>query len=135
MKKINKKSGIAVLTALAIMGFVAVAQADMIEGTVQGLTCITQGVVCPSGHLDPMVAAEKMFVIYGMDQSYFIVSNIDRAVLARHVLSKVRVSGTTHPKYKSIEADKFEVYSSGNWKTVWSKEMQKKVDEMLKLGT
>ena len=135
MKNTIKKPGIAILIALAIMGFVAIAQAEMIEGTVQGLTCVTQGVVCPMGQLDPMVAAEKTFVILTMDQNYFIVTNIDRAVLARHVLSKVRVSGTTHSKYKSIEADKFEAYSSGNWKTVWSKEMQQKMDAMLGLGT
>lgn len=135
MKNTIKKSGIAILIALAIMGLVAVAQAEVVEGTIQGFTCITYDKRCPTDRLDPYVDAEKMFVVYGKDKSYFFVSNIKRSVLARHVLSKVRVSGTTNPKYKSIEAKKLEVYSSGSWKTAWSLEMQKKEIEMLNEGT
>lgn len=135
MKSKIKKSGLAVMIALAVLGFFTSAQAETIEGTIQGFTCITHGKICPADRLDPHVGAEKLFVISGMDQGYFIISNIDRSVLARHVLSKVRASGKTNPKYKSIEADKLEVYSSGKWTTVWSAEMQKKEDAVLYLGT
>jgi hypothetical protein len=135
MKTNIKKKGLAVLITFVLMGFGAVAQADTIEGTIQGFTCITHGKVCPIDRLDPHVAAEKLFVVAGNDHGYFFISNIDRSVLARRVLSKVRVSGKTSPKYKSIEANQLEVYTAGNWKTVWSTEMQMKEDAMLNLGT
>ena len=135
MKNTIKNSGLAVLITLVLMGFGTAVQADTIEGTIQGFTCVTHGKICPVDRLDPHVAAENLFVVTGNDQSYFFIPNIDRSILARRVLSKVRVSGKTSLKYKSIEANQLEVYSAGNWKTVWSTEMQMKEDAMLNLGT
>jgi hypothetical protein len=38
--------------------------------------------------------------------------------------SKVRISGEKSTKYKTIKADKFEVYMDGKWKTAWTQELE-----------
>jgi hypothetical protein len=124
-----KKILIVALFVLALLP--AWASAGMVEGTVQGFTCVTQGKICPVGREDPMAAAERVFVVLTTGKSYYFVPNVDRAVLARHINDRVRVSGTVASNYPSIEANKIEVFSKGAWKQVWSFSWQKEIDKQL----
>lgn len=90
-----------------------------IEGTIQGLNCISTGKTCPVGREDPLVATERFFVLYTKDADFYMVPNMDRAVLARHINEIVRISGKLHVKYKSINAKKFEVLKEGKWVKTW----------------
>ncbi len=78
--------------------------ADSVEGTVQGLTCVIKGKLCPDGKEDPMAAIEKVFLVLTKDKNYYFVPNVDRAVLARHINERVRVFGMIEQKYPAIIA-------------------------------
>jgi hypothetical protein len=69
---------------------------------------------------DPMAAAERVFVVLTEDNTYYFVPNVDRAVLARHINDRVRVSGELNTKFNAITADTIEEYSKGTWKTTWT---------------
>lgn len=119
-----KKISILVL-ALAVLILAPVwANAGTVEGTIQGFTCVTQGKLCPVGKEDPMAALERVFVVLTKGDDYYFVPNVDRAVLARHLNERVKVTGDISPKYPSIEANTIEVYEKGAWKTAWSREWQ-----------
>ena len=64
---------IALLTVVLVAFLAAPAMAGTVEGTVQGLTCVTQGKVCPIDQEDPMIAAEKVFVVLQKDGSFYFV--------------------------------------------------------------
>ena len=102
-----------------------------VEGTISGYTCVVLGKACPVDQEDPVIAAEQVFVVVKADGTYFLVPNIDRAVLARHITEKVRVTGVVDEKYKSIKADKLDRFAAGNWKTVWSTAMEAEARAML----
>ena len=105
---------IIILLALFVMALTpAWAIADTVEGSVQGFTCVTQGKICPAGKEDPVVAAERLFVVLTKDDGYYFVPNVDRAVLARHINDQVRVRGTINTKFHSIVADEIEVLKKG----------------------
>jgi hypothetical protein len=93
-----------------------------------------QGKLCPVDNQDPHIAAETNFVVVTGSDSYFLIPNVDRAILARHLMSKVRVSGETSSKYKSIKADRFEVQVNGKWKTAWTQEMEDRARRELNQG-
>ncbi len=119
-----KKISILVL-ALSLLVLVPVwASASEVEGSVQGFTCVTQGTTCPVGKEDPMAAVERVFVILTKDNNYYFVPNVDRAVLARHINDRVKVTGTISAKFPSIEADKIEMFDKGAWKLVWDARAQ-----------
>ena len=122
-----KKFSLLILALLVLIIFPTWAVAGSVEGSVQGFTCVTQGKVCPTGKEDPMAAVERVFVVLTTGKSYYFVPNVDRAVLARHINSRVRVSGTVASNYPSIEANKLEVFSKGAWKTTWSLAMQEEI--------
>ena len=115
-----KKFSLLILALLALIIFPTWAVAGSVEGSVQGFTCVTQGKVCPTGKEDPMAAVERVFVVLTKGKSYYFVPNVDRAVLARHINERVRVSGKVAANYPSIEADKIEVFKKGAWKQTWS---------------
>ena len=56
---------------------------------------------------------------------------MDRAVLARHINERVRVTGDVSAKYPSIVADKIDVFKGGAWKTTWSMQMQIELQKMI----
>ena len=95
-----------VASIVAFMPLVASA-ADTVEGSIQGFTCVTQGKVCPAGQEDPMAAAERVFVVLTKDNTYYFVPNVDRAVLARHLNERVKISGKINSKYNSIDNSSF----------------------------
>jgi hypothetical protein len=124
---------IGMLVVFTLLG-VGTAFGSTIEGRIQGLQCVLQGKLCPVDNQDPHIAAEKNFVVVTGPDSYFLIPNVDRAILARHLMSKVRVSGETSSKYKSIKADRFEVQVNGKWKTAWTQEMEDRARRELNQG-
>lgn len=107
------------------------AAAGTVEGTVQGFTCVTLGKVCPVGREDPMIAAERVFVVLTKEGSYYFVPNLDRGVLARHINQMVRVTGDVSAQYPSIRATKLEALRKGAWKTTWTARWQEEASGML----
>jgi hypothetical protein len=106
----------------------SLAMADTVEGTVQGFSCVVYGKVCPQDMGDPVVGAENTFVIVpSSGEGFYIVPNLDRAVLARRLLEKVRVKGMLNKKYNSIMAETVEAWEEGKWVLKWSMERQQKM--------
>lgn len=124
---------VAAVLGLAFTGLNAWAASVTIEGTVSGYTCVVLGKACPVDREDPVIAAERVFVVVKADGTYYMVPNIDRAILARHLTEKVRVTGTLDEKYKAVNADKLETFvaSKDSWKTVWSQAMEDEARKML----
>lgn len=112
-----------VLVVFTLLGF-GTAFGGTVEGRVQGLQCVISGKLCPIDDQDPHIAVEKHFIVYTSNNVYYFIPNLDRAVLARYLMKKVRVTGVKSERYNSIKADKFEVYRGGKWKTVWTQEME-----------
>lgn len=142
----------AILVAVFALTFSGASWAkDMtVEGTVSGYTCAVLGKACPVDREDPVIAVEKVFVVIKADGSFWLVPNVDRAILARHLTEKVRVTGTLDDKYKSVTASRLEVFvtertrtgsqnpnkisplmSKDGWKTVWSTAMEEEARKML----
>lgn len=113
------------VSMLAVTPFAAVA-ADSVEGSVQGYQCVTQGITCPVGQEDPMAAVERVFVVLSSEKmgKYYFVPNVDRAVMARHINERVKVTGKMNEKFNSISAKEIEVYKNGTWVTVWTKKLE-----------
>lgn len=104
------------------------------EGTIQGFHCVTTGKTCPLGKEDPMIAAERIFVLYTDNGTYYFIPNLDRAILARHIRERVRVTGEVNEKFRSLKADIFEVKYGNGWKETWSKEMELELMNTLQLS-
>ena len=127
------------LSCVIVFGLVLIplwALAGTIEGTIQGFTCVTTGTVCPVGKEDPMIAAERVFVVLEKGgKDYHFVPNIDRAILARHINQMVRVTGKMDDKYRSINAEKLEVQQNGAWKETWSLQMERDMLDQMQRRT
>ena len=122
-----KKMAFMLLAAFLIFGSAGAVAAETLEGTVQGFNCVTNGKTCPVGKEDPVIATERIFVLFMGDGTYYFVPNLDRAILARHIARPVRISGEVNPKYRSIQAESLEVMSDNAWRVAWSEEMQRDV--------
>lgn len=121
--------------ALTFSSVVAMAKDTTIQGTVSGYMCVVLGKACPVDREDPVIAAERLFVVAAPDGSYYMIPNLDRAILARHLTEKVRVTGNLDEKYRSMKADKLEVYQGADkWKTVWDLAMQHEEERRLMGG-
>jgi len=96
------------------------ASAATVEGKVEGFNCVTAGKICPVDNLDPHIALEKAFVVLTSGKDYYLISNVDRAILSRYIHQMVRVTGKIMSKYNSIQADAIEVFEKGTWKQKWS---------------
>ena len=129
-----KKSILSIVLLFAFLTIPVWALAATVEGTVQGFQCVQVGKTCPVDKKDPVAALEHNFVILTPSGAYYLVPNLDRAVLARHLTETVKVSGTVNNKYNSVTADKVEVKKDGKWKVVWSTEMQKEIEAELETG-
>ncbi len=122
MKRVTRGLEIVTMLTLFTVLTFGTASAGAIEGTIQGLQCVVSGKICPIDNQDPHVAAEKNFVVHNEGKGYHFVTNIDRAILARYLNKKVRVSGKASSKYNTLTADKFEVFIKGKWHTKWTLE-------------
>ena len=130
------KRNISLISAMVLFSVLGVGSdfGSTIEGKIQGLQCVIGGKLCPLDNQDPHIAAEKTFVVVTGPNAYILVPNLDRAIMARHLMSKVRVSGKKSEKYNSIKANKFEVYKNGKWKTAWTQEMEDAERDVLTRG-
>ena len=115
-----KKISVLILSLVVLVILPSAALSGQVEGSIQGLTCVITGKVCPIGQEDPMAAAEKVFVILTKGNAYYFVPNVDRAVLARHINDRVRITGDIGAKFNAISAKKIEVFKKGAWKTSWT---------------
>ena len=98
------------------------AQAETVEGRIQGFTCVTEEKLCFVDKYDPRLALESVFVLAGKNNTYHHVQIADSSILKRNVLKKTRITGDPIPTYKTIKAEKVEVYKEGKWREVWSLE-------------
>jgi hypothetical protein len=114
-----KRISMIIIVLLAIVWGPVVASAAQVVGTVQGFTCATEGWMCPVDGDDPIVAGERLFVVVTENRDCYLVPNLNRGILARHVCQKVRVTGELNDKYDSIKAESLEVWENGSWKTTW----------------
>jgi len=126
-----KKISVLILSLIVLVGLPAVALSGQIEGSIQGLNCVLTGKICPVGQEDPMAAAERVFVILTKANTHYFVPNVDRAVLARHINERVRITGDVSSKYNAVTAKKIEAFRKGAWKTTWSIEAQTKLQEQM----
>ena len=126
-----KKISLFVFFVLVFLLLPTWASAGTVEGSVQGLTCVVTGKLCPVDKEDPMAAIEKVFVILTAGKNYYFVPNVDRAVLARHINERVRVTGDVSSKHPSIIANKLDVFRGGAWKTTWSIQMEIEMQKMI----
>ncbi len=127
-----KKFWLPIIIGMVFMVAPMVATAASLTGSIQGLACVTQGKVCPVGMEDPVIAAENVFVVLvdAAKGDYYFVPNLDRAILARHINTQVKVDGTVNMKMKSISAsDLYVMAADKKWNKVWS---QNKQDEIYK---
>jgi hypothetical protein len=109
--------------SLLVTPLVSVAEEMTVDGTIAGYNCVVRGIACPIDAEDPVIAAENVFVLSVKD-GYYLLPNLDRAVLARHINEKARVKGDWDKKYNSIDVDTFEVKKGEKWTMAWSKRMQ-----------
>jgi hypothetical protein len=104
------------------------AVAGLVEGSIQGLTVVTRGMLIPEEK------KERVFVIVTADKKYYFLMNVDRAFLARYQNSRVRVIGDMHPVYQAIKANKIELFRGGRWKTIWPFSMLEEIKDEGRLG-
>ena len=126
-----KKFSVFALALFVLILLPVWASAGTVEGSIQGLTCVTTGKLCPAGKEDPMAAIEKVFVVLTAGNNYYFVPNVDRAVLARHINQQVRVTGNVSSKYPAVNAVKIDVFEGGAWKTTWSWSIQADLEKNL----
>ncbi|MCB1758938.1 MAG: hypothetical protein KDI68_04040 [Gammaproteobacteria bacterium] len=88
----------------------------------------------PTDRLDPHLVFERDFVVQTDDGNYYFITNLDRAVKARHVLKMVRVEGEKSPKFNAINASELWVNEGGGYKVIWNKRMEEEARRLL-LGT
>jgi len=122
--------------SLFLIGFMLVllpvfAGAATVEGTIQGLNCILNEKLCPVGQEDAVISQEEFFVVYTNTQEYYFVPNLDRAVLARHINTIVRVTGKLDKKHKVINAEKLEVLTKKKWVKAWSPKMEAEIQKYI----
>ena len=115
-----KKITVLVMAVLMLALTPFVASAGMVEGTIQGYQCVTEGKTCPVGKEDPMAAVERVFVVLTADNNYYFIPNVDRGVLARHINERVKITGNVSMKYNSIQATKIDAYEKGSWVETWN---------------
>ena len=117
----NKTALTIIMAAMfALSPLMAFAADSSLEGSIQGFTCVTQGTTCPVGKEDPMAAVERVFVLLTGDNDYYFIPNVDRAVLARHINERIKITGELNPKYKSIQAERIESMKNGHWEKTWA---------------
>lgn len=108
----------ALLAALSPLA--AQSEEKKIEGNIVGYACVINNIGCPVDMEDPVIANERVFVVSMADKQWVFVPNVDRAVLARHITERVRVTGEMSDKYNAIQAKSIEVKKGDTWKMVWT---------------
>ena len=121
----------AVLLLTLILAASASPAGERWQGTIQGLTCVTQGKVCPINMEDPLIALEKTFVLLTPGGAWYYLPNLDRGILARHLNRPVAVEGRLEPNARTILVDKLLVKRGDAWSEAWSQDMERELLEQL----
>lgn len=111
-----------IVTMMVLAPIAGFAAQKSLEGSIQGFTCVTQGTTCPVGKEDPMAAVERVFVLLTDSGDYYFIPNVDRAVLARHINERVKITGDLNDKYNSIKAKELDIMKMGKYEKVWDTE-------------
>lgn len=122
-----KKIFLTCIVGLALLYAPFMVNAAEFVGSIQGLTCVTQGKVCPIGQEDAVIAAENVFVLLvdAAKGEYYFLPTMDRGVLARHINESMKVVGTVDKmKAKSIIPTEIYLMKNNKWEKVWSEEWQ-----------
>ena len=120
MNKVKKYCFLLGVLALLLVPVLANAEMMTVTGKVTGLTCLTQGFICPIDKADPMINLEKDFVVVTASGDYYFLSNIGLGLKGKYALDVIEVTGEVNKKYKSMEVKSIKVKG----KVVWSKEME-----------
>ncbi len=120
------------LLCLALLPLAA--QADRIEGRLNGLGCASKGKLCPTDKNDPHVLLERDFVVQTEDGNYFYVTNIDWKTKLKYVLRHVRVEGQFSDRFSAIAADEFWVKQGDQYQLEWSLEMAREKQREARTG-
>lgn len=107
--------------------FISVVHAEVITGKLNGYDCAHSGITCPIDPQDPHVLLERDFVLQQKDGEYLFLTNIPRKTKLKHALKNIQVTGKRHVKFESIDVDEMRIKDGDEWKTVWSKSYQPKV--------
>jgi hypothetical protein len=122
--------------AAALLGLMALyatsVPAAPIEGKLNGLECASRGEECPVDKLDPHIATERDFVVQTADGKYYFITNLDRAIKARHALESVRVDGKLSPKFNAINANELWVDKGNGYRLIWSKKLQEEEERRMR---
>ncbi len=116
---------------MALIATPAAAKDGTWEGSIQGLTCATQGKVCPVNMEDPLIAVENTFVLMTGPKKWYLLPNLNRGILARHLNKQVRVTGEKSPEYDSVIVKELYVNKLGKWRLPWSPGLEKQLQEDL----
>jgi len=122
-----------IIPAVGMIAFlgVSLASAETIEGQINGLRCAQGGHVCPLDNLDAHLSFELELVLQQPDGQYYYLSNVPRDTKVRHVLKKVKVTGTVIERYRSISVDALFVDDGSGYLEVWSPEAQQEAFEQM----
>ncbi|HMA85532.1 MAG TPA: hypothetical protein VKN73_07500 [Desulfosalsimonadaceae bacterium] len=120
-----------ILSIIILICLPAMAFSGQWEGSIQGLTCAMHGKVCPSGMEDPYIAIEDNYVFYTGKDTWYLLPNVSKRVLVRHLNDPVRVIGTKNAKHPAIDVEEIQIKKNGEWQTAWSKQLQKEADQMI----
>jgi hypothetical protein len=112
----------------------ALAHGEAYEGTVQSFTCITQGKVCPVGREDPMIGAERIFVLHVKAGEFYFIPNVDRAILGRHLNQVTKIEGKKSDEFNAVRAEEISVMEDGRWVKKWSQDWQDQVYQDITKG-
>lgn len=117
-----------IIASAALLGSMALYAASMnmstVEGRLNGLECASHGETCPTDKLDPHLASERDFVVQTSDGKYYFITNLDRAIKARHVLEMVQVKGEMSSRFNAITASELSVKKGGSYVKTWSVAME-----------
>jgi len=120
-----------IFALLMVLCVPAMAFSGQWDGSIQGLTCALHGKVCPSGMEDPYIAVEDNFVLLTGDDTWFLLPNLNEDILVRYLNEPVRVIGTKNAKHNAITVEKLQAKKNGEWKTIWSEDLEKDVRNLI----
>ncbi|MBA1148793.1 hypothetical protein H0Z60_17225 [Ectothiorhodospiraceae bacterium WFHF3C12] len=101
------------------------AEEVVVEGIINGLECAIDSEWCPVDKLDPHIAFESDFVLQQRNGEFYLLVNLSRDTKVRYVLEDARVTGELKAGHNAIVVEKLEIERGGEFRTVWSRAMQR----------
>jgi hypothetical protein len=100
-----------------------------LTGSIQSYDCIMTKEVCPIGMEDAMAAEADILVLLvdPVKADYYVITNVSKFVLARHINKQIKVIGYVNEKHNHIWANEIHVGK----KLVWSVKMQEELHKKL----